>query len=430
MKLFSLTTSVGVALALLGTASEVISTPLFIPTRQQQVDGAARIISSNPLLVKHCKAYLKANKYQDKLTTVTTTATVTATSTPAATTLTATETATTTTTTTVSVTPSLFYPNNAPPGETYAARRRDLEPRGAKYVVPVPAPLKPWASIIFDACVKAVYPPPRPTSTVTSTVTVSTTLAAATVTTTTTTTSTQTATTTTVVGGLQSASPPPPAKAGDVVSYFRVEGTDRTIYEGYVSTSGKDITTPSGGTHRCDGTNNNANSFPSGTFTTLINDAPLDFDGSYSNQFSDFFITSIGGLAQTGSKFWGVLRNGVFTNAGGCQEQVYPNANDEAMWLYDAFQSNKALLRASLVSSSALFTAGQGFVDVQVDQRSPNGGSSSPAGSATIGGVTTNGDGRASIPVPSTPGYYAFKATRGNDGRSNSVLIYVVGATA
>jgi hypothetical protein len=89
---------------------------------------------------------------------------------------------------------------------------------------------------------------------------------------------------------------------------FRIEGEFETFYEGFILSGPANITTPSGGTHLCDGTNNNANPAPIVTGTTQINDAGMlcgfGFDGTYSNQFQDFFITTIGSSSSTGSKFW------------------------------------------------------------------------------------------------------------------------------
>lgn len=105
---------------------------------------------------------------------------------------------------------------------------------------------------------------------------------------------------------------------------MRIGHPEGTIYEGCIAAGPKYMTTPSGGTHLCDGTNNNANSTPGGTLTTAIDAAGtlngFGFDGSYNTQFQDFFITSIAGRAQTSTQFWGVLRNFQFTPTGGCQE--------------------------------------------------------------------------------------------------------------
>jgi hypothetical protein len=75
-----------------------------------------------------------------------------------------------------------------------------------------------------------------------------------------------------------------------------------------ILSSPQNITTPSGGTHLCDGTNNNANPAPIVTGTDQIADAgrlcSFDFDGTYSNSFQDFFINRIGPTVSTGNKFW------------------------------------------------------------------------------------------------------------------------------
>jgi hypothetical protein len=89
---------------------------------------------------------------------------------------------------------------------------------------------------------------------------------------------------------------------------FRIEAEFETLFEGFILSAPQDITTPSGGTHLCDGTNNNANPAPIVTGTNQINDAArlcgFGFDGTYSNQFQDFFITTIGSSATSGNKFW------------------------------------------------------------------------------------------------------------------------------
>ncbi|RPB03802.1 hypothetical protein L873DRAFT_1800315 [Choiromyces venosus 120613-1] len=54
---------------------------------------------------------------------------------------------------------------------------------------------------------------------------------------------------------------------------LRIEGPTSTIFEGTIRTSGHEVTTDSGGTHMCDGRNNNANPTPGGTITTAIDDA-------------------------------------------------------------------------------------------------------------------------------------------------------------
>lgn len=129
---------------------------------------------------------------------------------------------------------------------------------------------------------------------------------------------------------------------------FRIEGNeaDGTIFEGCIASGPRDITTPSGGTHKCDGTNNNANPNPSATLSTQIDEAArqfgFDYDGTYSNSFQDFFINRIGSTTSTGNQFWGVLSNEIFTPTGGCQFQS--RAGDRGLWAFDAFAPNRMFL--------------------------------------------------------------------------------------
>lgn len=89
---------------------------------------------------------------------------------------------------------------------------------------------------------------------------------------------------------------------------LRIEGATDTLFEGFVLSAPQNITTPSGGTHLCDGTNNNANPAPVVTPTDMLRDAGalcgFDFDGTYNNQFQDFFISRIANSAQTATQFW------------------------------------------------------------------------------------------------------------------------------
>ena len=54
---------------------------------------------------------------------------------------------------------------------------------------------------------------------------------------------------------------------------LRIEGSMKTIFEGSISTTGHKVTTASGGTHICDGTNNHANPTPGPTCTSALDDA-------------------------------------------------------------------------------------------------------------------------------------------------------------
>ena len=81
---------------------------------------------------------------------------------------------------------------------------------------------------------------------------------------------------------------------------LRIEGDTDTIFEGIIRNGPANVTTASGGTHLCDGTNGHANPIPGQTpTTTLLAAAGLcgfDFDEAFYTQYSDFFISRIAGL--------------------------------------------------------------------------------------------------------------------------------------
>ncbi len=60
------------------------------------------------------------------------------------------------------------------------------------------------------------------------------------------------------------------AQNTEVTVNLRIEGDKNTIFEASILTKGKTVTTISGGTHICDGTNNNANSIPGPTITSTL----------------------------------------------------------------------------------------------------------------------------------------------------------------
>lgn len=210
---------------------------------------------------------------------------------------------------------------------------------------------------------------------------------------------------------------------------FRIEGgSEGNVFDGCIASGPRDVTTPSGGTHECDGTNNNANPAPGGTLTTQIAAAGeaegFGFDGTYSNQFSDFFINSISMTTSTGNQFWGVLRNLVFTARGGCQE---PNFNgDEGLWAFDAFAPNRVFLK--LDPEYQVVRSGEtASVTLTVQGANPNSGNLSPASGATVGfGSPADSNGNIQLDVPTEPGCYQYKAERSNSIRSNAFYLTVL----
>jgi hypothetical protein len=202
---------------------------------------------------------------------------------------------------------------------------------------------------------------------------------------------------------------------------FRIEGRDTTLYEGFILSGPQNITTPSGGTHLCDGTQNNANPAPVVTPTDMIADSGslcgFDFDGTYSNQFQDYFITRIGDSPQTGTQYWGILDNFQYTPTGGCQYGAYPGSS--MLWAWDAFNANAFL---SVSPASATLAAGASATFSVVDGMTGN-----VASGASFNGQLSNANGQVvfTVPAGTAPGVYRYKATKAGTIRSNAAIITV-----
>ncbi|KZW03746.1 hypothetical protein EXIGLDRAFT_758071 [Exidia glandulosa HHB12029] len=201
---------------------------------------------------------------------------------------------------------------------------------------------------------------------------------------------------------------------------LRIEGATGTIYEAPILTRGHNITTASGGNHHCDGTNFGANASPGATCTSALADAAhLDrftFDGTFFEEFDDFFITRIGDSSETATQDWGVLLNFSFTPVGGCQQEVKPFQH--VLWAFDAFNAEHFLKldgpRVIHAGQAATYTVVDGLNHTNV-----------PVGGATLNGQTTNAAGQVTLIFPS-PGPRSLKATKSDSIRSNRLDVLVV----
>lgn len=185
----------------------------------------------------------------------------------------------------------------------------------------------------------------------------------------------------------------------------------------------RSITTPSGGTHKCDGTNNGANPAPGAASIGGIDVASslcsFSFDGTWSSQFDDFFITKIGSDdSNAGSnRYWGVLENFQFTPAGGCETAEYDGS--DGLWAYDAFNKNYFL---DVEPRTRTVAPGQTVSFKVVDGTN--------RGTAISGAIfnhqTSNANGDVLFTAPTTPGVYRYKAERSDSIRSPAVVITVI----
>ena len=221
---------------------------------------------------------------------------------------------------------------------------------------------------------------------------------------------------------------------------LRIEGYNSvdTFYEGPIFSGPRNITTVSGGTHLCDGTNNGANRKPGNTPTAALDaaskKAKFPFDADYFDQFQDFFITSIGKRSvdgtqdstQTSTQLWGLFVNYKPSPVGGCQFELKPG--DEVLWAFDAFFPDVSTfpafkLKVPLKVEPSTITAKLGETrTVKV----VDGTTKAPVEGALIDGVLTDKNGKATIrKYTGKKGVYKLKATKKNAIRSNTLTVVI-----
>ena len=142
---------------------------------------------------------------------------------------------------------------------------------------------------------------------------------------------------------------------------------------------------------------------------------------TFSTEFDDFFITSIGGDTQTATQFWGILVNFEFTPVGGCQQEV--NANDEILFAFDAFNAN-AFLKLTGPTVRPVPDSPVNFIVTDGHTGKPVAGATLDAGFNTFTSGPSDSNGRIVI-IFNLPGLHQVKASRPGSIRSNQVTIQV-----
>ncbi len=213
---------------------------------------------------------------------------------------------------------------------------------------------------------------------------------------------------------------PAAASAAPTALNVRIEGISSTIFDGPVTTDGKTITTASGGTHVCDGTNGGTLPTPGPTPTTALDDASIKggftWDGAWYDAFSDFTADRIGPDSSNNTTFqyWGLFINEEYAEVGGCQFRM--NAGDEVLWAYDAYARQQGVLSLSGPGSTQ--------PGVPVDVRVTKARAGSPVAGAEIGSQITDADGISQLTF-AEPGLYRIKAEHPQYVRSRSLRICV-----
>ncbi|MFJ3839642.1 DUF4430 domain-containing protein [Streptomyces sp. NPDC054904] len=151
---------------------------------------------------------------------------------------------------------------------------------------------------------------------------------------------------TTVALGLALASAPAVAEAAPkpntnaaVKVDLTVQGPNGPLFKGRVKTKGHDVTTATGGTHKCDGTNGGANPSKVPTPTAALDDAArkkgFTWDGTWYASFDDFSVDTIKNVSGGGSAYWSISVNGAPTPVGGCQFKI--SAGDRVAFTWTSF---------------------------------------------------------------------------------------------
>jgi hypothetical protein len=211
----------------------------------------------------------------------------------------------------------------------------------------------------------------------------------------------------------------PAANAFPVTVNLRVEGPNKTVFDGPVTTDAHDVTTQTAGTHKCNGTNGAAEPEPGPTATGALDDAAkvagFTLDGPYGNfGIDDYFIERVADQQiDPNSEYWSLWINHHFSDKGGCQKRVL--AGQDVLWAGIPFSVSIPL---KLTGPDSAVT-GQP-VQVQVI----DGEKGDPQNGATVGGATTGPDGKATLTFPNE-GIYRLKAEKPDTIRSNTVVLCV-----
>lgn len=211
-----------------------------------------------------------------------------------------------------------------------------------------------------------------------------------------------------------------PAAAEAITVDVRIEGANRTVFEGPVDSGVRQVKASSdaGGPRTCDGTNNGANSTAGPTATSVAVDALAlqgqDFDGRWYPGFQDYLISRFG---PESSRSWGVYRNDQSSSVGGCQ--LPASTGDRILWAAGTSGGSTALLQIG-VSGSNPYT---------VAATTPTGASVAGAtvydadasGNLASTGVSTDANGRASVALGA--GYHRLKVGRSGYVRSARAVV-------
>ncbi len=204
----------------------------------------------------------------------------------------------------------------------------------------------------------------------------------------------------------------PVASPAAVKVNLRVEGATKTLFEKNLEAKPKELRSTIGdnrGAHPCNVASNGGSGARAATPTSALSESGLRLGLNWYSSFNDFLVESVSGEKPEGSRYWSLFVNGKSSELGGCQ--VGLKNRDAVVWAVT--DGSEALLAMNASSNSR-----SSSVTVTVTDASTG----APVESATVGGRSTNAQGRAVVPRPDR-GSRTMKATKSGAIRSNSVKV-------
>ena len=217
----------------------------------------------------------------------------------------------------------------------------------------------------------------------------------------------------------------PAALASPVTVDLRIEGADRTLFEGPVTTDVRTFHfTGDAAQHQCDATvpeSGGTSSAPVPTRGAAIVAAadltPFAIGGTWSDDFANPSFTSVAGdnvAYDAGSgRYLAEFKNGKGSNTGACGDPIA--SGDRVLFAYAAF-GQRALALTGPASARPGATA-----TVKVT----NADDGSPVAGANVGGKTTGADGTAAVGPFTQRGDNDLKASKDGSIRSNRLRVCV-----
>ena len=118
-----------------------------------------------------------------------------------------------------------------------------------------------------------------------------------------------------------------------------MQGPDGLLFQGKIRTKGHEVTTVTGGTHRCDGTHGGARPSTVPAPTAALDDAArkrhFTRDGTWYASFDDYSVDAIKNVSGDGAAYRNISVNGTSTPVDGCQFKL--KAGDKVAFTWTAF---------------------------------------------------------------------------------------------